>query len=250
MKIFSGFDGFDENSEKKYTEGAVIATSKQDLEENDSSNSENTIPFSKDGNNLNFSTNNENFLYGNDFSVIEKPLQLGSTRNCLFINNYPIISIGKNILLPLLLILFICLSYIFIWNYFLNYSGDLLKKMFNYFFIAYLISHLLSIFLNPGIPSFKYHKIIKQNLINNKINELDVTKCNICYLIYKLKDKISHCNKCNVCYYEYEHHCNWIGHCIGKYNRYFFGIFVFSLLIYILICFSMIFIKIYKVFFN
>ena len=250
MKIFSKFNNFDENSEKKYTEGAVIATSKQDLEENDSSNSENTIPFSKDGNNLNFSTNNENFLYGNDFSIIEKPLQLGSTRNCLFINNYPIISIGKNILLPLLLILFICLSYIFIWNYFLNYSGDLLKKMFNYFFIAYLISHLLSIFLNPGIPSFKYHKIIKQNLINNKINELDVTKCNICYLIYQLKDKISHCNKCNVCYYEYEQHCNWIGHCIGKYNRYFFGIFVFSLLIYILICFSMIFIKIYKVFFN
>ena len=251
MKILSKFKNFDENTEKKFTEGAVIPTSKQDLEENDySSNSENVIPFSEDDNNINFSTNNENFLYGNDFSLIKKPFQLGSTRNCLFIDDYPIISIGKNILLPLLLILFICLSYLFIWYNFLNYSGELLKKMFNYFFIAYLISHILAIFLNPGIPSLKYHRNIINDLRNNKIKELDTTKCNICNLVYQLKDKISHCNKCNVCYYEYEHHCDWIGHCIGKYNRYFFGIFVFSLLIYILICFTMIFIKILKIFIN
>ena len=246
MKIYSKF----KNTEKIYVEGTVIPTSKQDLQENDSINGENTIPFSEDNNNLYFFTNNENFLYGNDFSINKKPFQLGNTRNCLFINNYPIISIGKNIFLPLLLILFICLTYIFFWYYFLNYSGEFLKKMFNSFFVLYFISHSLAIFLNPGIPSFIYHINIKNNLKNNKIKELDVTRCNICYLIYQLKDKISHCNKCNVCYYEYEHHCDWIGHCIGKFNRYFFGIFVFSLLIYILICFSMIFIKICKIFIN
>ena len=192
------------------------------------------------------SNKNDSFLYENDFSLNKKPSIIGNTRNCLFINNYPIISIGKSIFIPLLLILFICIIYIFIYYYFFAYVKTFIQKMFNYFFIGYLVSHLCAIFINPGIPSIVYHKSIKYKLKKNKINELDISKCKICQLLFKLKDKINHCYKCNICYYEQDHHCVWIGHCIGKYNKYFFGLFLFTFIFFNLTCFAMIFIKIIK----
>ena len=208
---------------------------------------ENSISFNED-NDINIaSPKKETILYGNDYSIIEKPSVIGSTRICLFIKNYPIISIGKNITLPLLLILFICLIYLFIYYFFFKGAGNFLQKMFNYFFLTYFISHFLAVVINPGIPSFEYHKNISNNLKENRINELDCTRCNLCNLTYILTDKIGHCNKCNICYYEFDHHCIWIGHCIGKYNKYFFGCFVFTLFIFILICLAMVFIKILKI---
>ena len=191
---------------------------------------------------------NDNFLYGHDFSLLEKPSRIGSTRICLFINNYPIISIGKNILVPLLLLLFECLIYIFIWHYFFHYSGYLLKKIFNYCFLIYLISHILSIILNPGIPSIEYNKKIKNDLRENKINDLDTSICKICNLSFRLRDKVEHCNKCNICYYECDHHCIWIGHCIGKYNRYIFGVFAFTSINFIIVCLVMVFLRILQLF--
>jgi hypothetical protein len=205
---------------------------------------ENTISFNED-NDINIaSPSKETILYGNDYSLIAKPSIIGSTRIYFFIKNYPIISIGKNITIPLLLLLFVCLLYIFIFCYFFKEAGIILQKMFNYFFLAYFISHLLAVFINPGIPSFEYHKNISKGLKENRINELDCTRCNSCNLVYKLKDNIGHCHKCNICYYGFDHHCIWTGHCIGKYNKYFFGSFVFTLFIFLLICLTMIFIKI------
>ena len=190
-----------------------------------------------------------NSIYGNDISLISKPSKLGKTRVCLYIKKYPIISIGSNILYPLLLIVLICLLYIFIWIFFYNESGNLLKKLFNYFFVSYLISHILSIFINPGIPSFKYNQIIKYNLKENRINKLNCSKCQKCNLCYKLKDNIGHCKKCNICYYGYERHSFWIGHCICRYNKFFFICFVLSFWTFIMLCLSMIFVKILKQFF-
>ena len=100
--------------------------------------------------------NQENMfmLYNNNFKEQRKPLNLGGTRNCLYINNYPLISIGKNISLPLLVILSFCCIYIYIFYFFFDASGPILQKIFNYSFVIYILSHALSIFLNPGIPSF------------------------------------------------------------------------------------------------
>ena len=254
MNIY--YENYSQNTTENtlQNEGKVKPLSYNDIEEEKSNNNinssidyqnksslvdENRIPYS-------YHKNNINYLYNNDFSINKTPLQLGNTRNSLYINGSPIISIGKNILVPLLLILFVCLIYLFIWFYFLDFSGPLIKKMFNYFFFAYIISHILCIFINPGIPSFKYHEITIDLLRKKRINELDVTKCKMCNLIYKLKDKISHCDKCNICYYEYDHHCTWTGHCVGKYNKYLFGIFIFSLFFFIIICFASIIVGIIK----
>ena len=194
--------------------------------------------------------NQENMfmLYNNNFKEQRKPLNLGGTRNCLYINNYPLISIGKNISLPLLVILSLCCIYIYIFYYFFDASGPILQKIFNYSFVIYILSHALSIFLNPGIPSFEYNKKIKEGLKNKKINDLDCTECKICNLNYKLTDKISHCEKCEVCYFGYDHHCIWIGHCVAKYNYIFFLSFIIAILVFIYSCFAMVFVKLFKIF--
>lgn len=212
------------------------------------STSKNTS-FTQDQNNassLSFETG-DNYLYGNDYSIFVKPYKIGKTRVCLYIKKYPIFSIGKNILYPLLLICFICLLYIILWILFYKDSGSLLKKLFNYFFVIYFISHLLSIFINPGIPSFKYHQSVKYDLKEKNINRFSCSKCKRCNLYYRLKENIGHCSQCNICYFGYDRHCFWIGHCIGKYNKFFFMCFVLSLLTFILLCLTMIGVKILKI---
>ena len=191
----------------------------------------------------------ENCLYGNDFSLTLKPWNLGKTRVCLYIKYIPIISIGENILYPLLLIVCVCIIYIVIWFFFFNDSGTSLQKLFNYFFVIYLVSHLLSIYINPGIPSHKYHQIVKNDLKEKKINKFSCSKCKKCNLCYKLKDVVGHCNECNICYFGYDRHCFWIGHCIGKYNKLFFICFALSLFTFLLLCLTMIVVKVLKVFF-
>ena len=212
--------------------------------------SNNTITFSETSNLKSTHKNNKNFLYNNNFFENKKPIKLGGTRNILYINDYPYISIGKNISMPLLVILVVCLVYIYIFYFFFEDSGPFLQKMFNYCFLCYIISHLFCIFLNPGIPSFKYNSEIIEKLKSKEINELDCTKCKICNLTYKLTDRIEHCDKCEICYYGYDHHCIWIGHCIGKYNGIFFVFFILGIFIFFLICLAIIFVKILKLFIN
>ena len=192
--------------------------------------------------------NKKVLLYDNNYNENKKPQILGGTRNCLYINNYPYISIGRNITLPLLVILSMCCIYIYIFYFFFADSVLILQKIFNYCFLLYIISHLFSIFLNPGIPTYEYNKEIIEGLKSKEINDLDCSKCKICNLNYKLIDKIGHCEKCEICYYGYNHHCIWIGHCIGKYNEIFFILFAISVFIFILICLSMIVTKIMKIF--
>lgn len=192
---------------------------------------------------------NENLLFENDFSLFMKPCKLGKTRNCVYINNRPIISFGKDILFPLLLILIMCLIYLIIWFSFFSLAGNLLKKLFNYFFALYIFSHLSCIFLNPGIPSFKYHQILKYNLKENKIDKFSCSKCKKCNLIYKLKDNVGHCKKCNLCYFGYDRHSFWSGHCIAQNNKLFYIGFILSFTTFIMLCLTMIIVKILKVFF-
>ena len=238
----------------QYKNNNQLPTSKQDIDLNridiSTESNGNTTNFTQ-GNTSSFNLNtDENYLFGNDFMVYEKPKKLGKLRNYLYINKYPLISIGENIIYPLLFILIICFIYIIFHQLFYSDSVNLLKLSFQASFIIYFISHILLIIINPGIPTFKYHQITKYNLKEKRNNKFSYSKCKKCNLIYKLRDNISHCHKCNICYFNYERHFFWSGHCIAKNNKIFYILFVISCFIFGITCLTMIFIEILKFYFK
>jgi predicted amidophosphoribosyltransferase len=42
--------------------------------------------------------------------------------------------------------------------------------------------------------------------------------CAKCQVFYSRDKKVEHCNMCNVCVEKMDHHCVWVGKCVGKNN--------------------------------
>ena len=103
-------------------------------------------------------------------------------------------------------------------------------------FLFFLISYLLTMLINPGIPNRDFHSYTFST--NNKIeSNSGLVKCSQCNIITPKSFGLHHCDICNVCVMGYDHHCPWTGKCIGKYNIVFFYCFLFSLLAYIFMSF-------------
>ena len=57
---------------------------------------------------------------------------------------------------------------------------------------------------------------------------LNINKCQSCYVLRP--PRTSHCSECDNCVERFDHHCDWIGTCVGKRNHKFFYFFLFLLM--------------------
>ncbi len=109
---------------------------------------------------------------------------------------------------------------------------------------------LLTAFTDAGILPRRILKDIRiEKKRSLKINQLGYIRkyrvCDTCLIIRPLRS--THCGDCDNCVEKFDHHCPWLGNCVGKRNYKYFYSFIFTLniLTMYMVVFSIIYIVIY-----
>ena len=110
-------------------------------------------------------------------------------------------------------------------------------------YIIIMIFLLVATFVDPGIiRRYNVKKIFFSKRRESKIFDLGYIRtykhCYTCGIIRP--NRSTHCNDCNNCVEHLDHHCPWIGNCVGKrnYKYFFYFLVLLNLLSIIIIIFS------------
>ena len=135
---------------------------------------------------------------------------IGNTLTCNFDpnnNNSPKICIGPHYYLAILSNILISFFLFSMYFYLIDSSVTLINKLI-YFLLSFLVYFFFNrcALINPGIVQ------------NKNMDENNNEYCNICQVYYNPNKKIEHCKMCNICVENMDHHCVWVGKCVGKNN--------------------------------
>ena len=138
--------------------------------------------------------------------------------------NNPILTIGPERIFFVIFILFITGLFLFLFIYYYKYTPLYLFILGIIIYLIFIIVYTKMFISNPGFA--KNIKIEK-----GKDNYL---YCRFCDIHVEKNTKTVHCSKCGLCVEEFNHHCGWIGKCIGKNNLYEFYFLIFWIFVIIL----------------
>ena len=137
---------------------------------------------------------------------------IGNTKG-LFLtkNGYPRCIIGPHWYFYFIMLTIISLLVSFLYGKFLALVLNFPMKILFYFLLAVIVGiYSVNVLINPGLA------------MNQVRNELDEQYCTICQTYIKKNSNTFHCNFCNVCIEGFDHHCVWIGKCVGNKNKIWF----------------------------
>ena len=181
----------------------------------------------------------DNYLYSNYIQNI-KPSKCGNVYCFCYINNSPLLTIGPQFYYSIILFSLNIIIFILIVKYYFHKINIYLKMIEILLFICLSFNQLFTTLINEGIPKRVW--FLSNNIINYLMddehfyNEFNTNKyqiCRKCNILIDKSLKIIHCDICNLCCEFYDHHCPWIGKCVGKNNIISFKIFTSSNIIFI-----------------
>jgi len=99
------------------------------------------------------------------------------------------------------------------------------------------ICNMLVVLVNPGIPNrTPLNVCYPEKVIKNTMSSL--LYCRVCKIVKNPNTQTYHCSTCDLCVEGFDHHCPWVGKCIGKGNLYYFYAYIattLGMLIYLVI---------------
>jgi palmitoyltransferase ZDHHC9/14/18 len=124
-------------------------------------------------------------------------------------------------------------------NYMKLFGCIILWVVYIVLYVVVIASHFKTAFTDPGIiprtpkkekgekddPFFKYSPPQYKQVVVLE-SKFSVRWCDTCNM-YR-PPRAVHCSICDNCVYRFDHHCPWVGNCVGKRNYRFFLIFIFT----------------------
>ncbi len=156
--------------------------------------------------------------------------KIGNTLNCSFDpknNNAPRICIGPHWYLAIVSNILITVLVVSMYFFLVESNSPFWQKLI-YFSISFMVYFFFNkcALINPGIVQ------------NKKMDKDNVEFCGKCQVYYNPNLKVEHCDMCGICVEKMDHHCVWVGKCVGKKNCFsFYAMLAFIGIIYAYIIF-------------